>query len=947
MNTRWIDSTPALLFKILPGLIVLGMLTSSLSAGDKYRNRENQPESLSKPADITDRAAGTHNGSNIGLFFENRGKLYPRRLADGPSGEFPINSGHHYIYRVNPFVGVAPDAATGRQANVIQGRYTENEEWEAVGGYHNSDFARVAMSDQPNTWPATGWPVQDADGNPVIVSSQDSYCVFDDQNNTVDVLGIQMAQTGYAFGITFAEDLLFFTYEITNNSLNTYDSVYFGMYLDFDIGNISGGDPEYLDDVLGFDASNDFVTLRDETDYSAEWGGATGIIGMTLLETPSMEGITELHYNLAGSDIDDDSLQMVILSSKQNFLPSNFLIDDYVHTGPDGDIHIDDVTLIPQGGSSEYVITMSAGPFNLGPNDTLRFVTCFVAGVNEVDLYNNLNVAQELYALNFETPKPPLTPTLSAVAGSNEVTLYWTNEIETVPDKISGILDFEGYNLYRSLDRGISWDQIDRNIFSETGPDPVPLASFDRRNGIGDDLGMRYSYTDTSVINGFEYWYSLTAFDQGDSLIWSLESALGNTTDAINTLSITPLSTAAAYVPARASNFHHFGTGESNYQIDVNPLSINLLSDFTYKLTFDYIGRSEIGNTGLVALAEIQDSSLTGNDHYGIEFIAGPKFNLHNLSTGEVIREGYNFRTGIAYTLAPGMKIMFSQIDLDETPNPGEYLSLNFSTLLERIDGQDTLIVLPWQKFDEGIGLVSDDGLLLSMNPPSELQDINVPPILDFDLSFQVENSAALLDSSYQIKIEGSSTDNSGLVYLIVSIINSDLSFVIESDSVYSGKLLSFNGVSVTFDFNPENPPPSGTIASLTTVPPRVPNIQDIFQFGILDGGPDPDKLEASLSMIRVVPNPYVVGSLWEIEFGELRREPLRQIQFINLPSECDIYIFTLAGGLIKTLEHNSITGTEIWDMRAEGGREIAAGIYLYQVKAGSFEYFNRFAVIK
>ena len=803
------------------------------------------------------------------------------------------------------------------------------------------------MSDQPNTWPLAGWPIQDSEGNPIVISSQDSYCVFDDLNNTVEPLGIQMAQTGYAFGIAFAEDLLFFTYEITNNSSTHYDSVYFGMYLDFDIGNISGGDPEYLDDVLAFDAANDLVTLRDETDYSAEWGGATGIMGMTFLETPSMEGITDLHYNLSGSDIDDDSLQMVILSSNQDYLPSNFLLTDYVHTGADGNTHIDDVNLIETGTGAEYVITMSAGPFDLSPDDTLKFITCIVAGVNETDLYNNVAVAQDLYAIDFETPKPPETPTLSAIVGSNEVTLYWTNAIETEPDVVSGILDFEGYNLYRSVDRGSTWDQIDRNVFPETGANAVPLASFDRINGIGADLGMQYTFTDASVINGFEYWYSLTAFDQGDTLVQSLESAIGNTTDALNTISIIPRSEPAAYISTGIANFQHTGTGNSNYLLEATPGTLDQPNEYSYQVSFDYVGRSEIGNTGLEVSAVILDSTLTTSDHYGVEFISGPKINLHNLTNSEVIREGYNFRTGVAYTLAPGMKIMFEVIDSTRTPNPGDYMSLNFSALLERINGADTLVVLPWQRFDANKQLVSDDGLLFSVYPQPQLQDISIPPVLNFELDYQVENAAALLDSTYQIRIEGSAVDALGDVFLMVSIINSDLSFIVESDTVYNGESLSFQGVSVEFTFDPALPPPDGTTANLTSVPALPPTIRDIFTFGLTSGSMDADHLEDALTSIRVVPNPYVVGSLWEIEYGELRREPLRQIQFTNLPAECDIYIFTVAGGLIKTLEHNSQSGTETWDLRAEGGREIAAGIYLYQVEASGFKYFNRFAVIK
>ncbi|MGB5849064.1 MAG: hypothetical protein WBH40_11290, partial [Ignavibacteriaceae bacterium] len=136
---------------------------------------ELMPDDLEKVQGIEDRAAGIHNASNIGLFFENRGKLYPRFLTQGPSGEFPINSTKHYIYRINQFAGIP--------GNVVQGRYITNEEWEAVGGYNLRDSARIAFSDNPIYWnPTLGWPLKDANGEDLILSDQDSYCVFSDSN---------------------------------------------------------------------------------------------------------------------------------------------------------------------------------------------------------------------------------------------------------------------------------------------------------------------------------------------------------------------------------------------------------------------------------------------------------------------------------------------------------------------------------------------------------------------------------------------------------------------------------------------------------------------------------------------------------------------------------------------------------------------------------------------
>ena len=108
------------------------------------------------------RGSGNHNRSNLGSAFENRGKLYPHLIALGPTFEWPIKSQHEYVYRANPYVGIP--------GNMIQGRFTTNEEWEAAAGYNNPDNVQVAMSDKPATWPATGWPVKAADGSPIFVS---------------------------------------------------------------------------------------------------------------------------------------------------------------------------------------------------------------------------------------------------------------------------------------------------------------------------------------------------------------------------------------------------------------------------------------------------------------------------------------------------------------------------------------------------------------------------------------------------------------------------------------------------------------------------------------------------------------------------------------------------------------------------------------------------------
>src|SRR5690606_609128 len=422
--------------------IIILLLTFSAAAFVYSQNKVHEKdiaspyESLEKIFGINDRAGGTHNASNIGLFFENRGKLYPRRITQGPSGEFPLNSTKHYIYRINPWVGVP--------GNVVQGRYTTNEEWEAVAGYHNRDSAKIAFSDNPNTWPADGWPVKDADGNPIIKSDQDSYCVYSDSNNTVEVLGITVAQTGYTYGLKFVQNIIFFKYDIINNGQKVLDSLYFGLYQDIDVGNISGGDPEYADDRLGFDKERNLLYHYDDG-KSDEWpGGTTGFFGVAFIKAPDIDGveagITDWHYNLYDDDLDIDSIQYGIMSSSPSLYNSS-IGSRYFHLGSNTDLHYDDVNTIPVTGA-DIVPTASSGPYTLNPGDTLTFYTIIVAGETLEELLYYTDQAYEAYKFNFELAKPPARPTLVGLAGDGRNYLYWNSESEQSKDNFTGEYDF-------------------------------------------------------------------------------------------------------------------------------------------------------------------------------------------------------------------------------------------------------------------------------------------------------------------------------------------------------------------------------------------------------------------------------------------------------------------------------------------------------------------------
>lgn len=908
--------------QILIFLIVISSSTFAQSGKKDFNNKE----PLEKTSRIQDRAGGTHNASNIGLFFENRGKLYPRRITQGPSGEFPINSGKHYIYRVNPMVGIP--------GNVVQSRFTTNEEWEAAYGYHNSDTARIAFSDDPNSWhPTRGWPVKDVNGNNIFLSDQDSYCVYNDSNNTIKILGLQVAQTGYAFGTNFAKNILFFKYDITNQGLQDLNGIYFSLHSDIDVGNISGGTPEYADDRIGFIKERNLVYFYDDG-TSAEWpDGKTGFFGVMFLKTPTVNGvergITDMHYMLYDDDeiSDIDSIQYGYMSSNINLYKSP-IGSKYFHIGNSTNIHYDDPATIPPSGL-DILADLSSGPYSLSQSDTLVFYTAFVAGNTLEEMLNAATVAQNAVNANFNLPKPPLRPKLYSSAGDFKATLYWDDKAEQSYDEFSGY-DFEGYRLYRSNDKGITWTKV---------------ADFDVIDSQGKNTGLQYNFVDTTVINGFEYWYSVTAYDKGNETIESLESPIGNTLEAVNTVSVIPRSDAIGREPVKVDDARNLNTGKSNYSIQASVIDNELLNGNEYKTTFGYVARKESGDLATSVSISITDSNATKPYKYAIEFSSPTSFDLKNITLNTIIRAGYGYPTGGRDLTITGEGLRISLRDSVGTPQElrpekGDIITINYA--INVLKNNQTPVIQNRPFAVEQVQ-TTDDGVSLKLLPPEIIKNVSrIGGTDNVEMNFKVLYPDSVFEKLYIASIEGNGTNNGqGFVVLTISETN------IVNDTLYSLDTFYFDGIQGEVIFPTNSPPNAGNKFSVETVMPVKPNIKDSYTFKVKGSQIYPERVNNELNKIRVVPNPYIVSSLYEPEFGELRREPLRQIQFVNLPPECTIYIFTIDADLIKTIYHNATNGTEVWDLRTEGGRELAPGIYIYVVKTKDSEYKERFAIIK
>jgi hypothetical protein len=142
--------------------------------------------------------------------------------------------------------------------------------------------------------------------------------------------------------------------------------------------------------------------------------------------------------------------------------------------------------------------------------------------------------------------------------------------------------------------------------------------------------------------------------------------------------------------------------------------------------------------------------------------------------------------------------------------------------------------------------------------------------------------------------------------------------------------------------------PAPGDKLYVTTLKPF--SATDIYEFSTL-GWQTMTDLSSAMDNIYVVPDPYVaVNALEPKQPAALTGRGERRIEFVNLPEQCTIQIFTVSGKLVKEIEHTGTVqnGREPWDLVTKDGIEIAYGIYFYHVSAGEYgEKTSRFAVIK
>lgn len=590
---------------------------------------------------------------------------------------------------------------------------------------------------------------------------------------------------------------------------------------------------------------------------------------------------------------------------------------------------------------------------------THRYAIALAFGNDNEDILRNKRTIQVIYDNDYNFAKAPMQPTLAAVAGDKKVFLKWDDIAERSTDPIYG-KDFEAYYVYKSTDP--TFEEI--KTITDAFGNPLlfkPLAIFDLDNGLqglhpvrigselgggsdlgvtynmGTDSGLRHYFIDEDVINGMTYYYAIASLDQGYHPSFFEDSI--STKEGLNPIAPT----------------------ECPVNIQIDPLG--------RPIAFDR-------NTAEVIPTEMSagwvEPYITGE---GIRHTSG-------FGTGRVEVQFYNpleVKTNHVY------RIEFGDNGEDEQYDPNVYtgtmnemrvISVTEGLLLGVFDNpmnndfDEKYIIDGYRVILHNDTTRFDTAYWESGSSPLELNsDENTP------------GDSRLVQRDFEVRImdKGADTSQFGIPYLtnfqIWDVTDPDSTFKVRnfifSDFPPSQRDTILNDQDRIKIVNPNNPQkvlwefrfnfPQGIDSSLR-VPPQKGDVlkiithktfdrHDTFEFTVAGNAVSDQKARDELDNIYVVPDPYIaVNRLERRVYNPDEGRGERRIDFVNLPRQCTISIFTASGRFVQKIVHQASEDNRraIWNLRTKDGLEIASGMYFYAVEApGVGVKTGKFAVIK
>jgi hypothetical protein len=820
------------------------------------------------------------------------------------------------------------------------------------------------------------------------------YAEHDDVPDRGYALDLQVNFQGLSYGRSYAEDILFFPMQIINNSQWDYHDVYLGIMDDSDVPElITRPGSEHLNDRMDwmtyisteYDEENDTTYAYNMAYiYDWRWGGTQEFPGpeykvvpaLKLLDTPfAPEG--HPHYS-DGNDNDGDGLideppvrdasgrlidgeklgitgwhwyqwenrpgevetergELISykLMSGDNTELTTLEEEAYFHPAPDGtlDPHFDS----PAGIREDYpegldcMFEFSTGPFDLPAGDTVVVSFALVFGADTNDIRFNARTAQFMYELNYLGADPPPPPNVTAVVYPDSIVLYWDDVSEYAVDIMTGYNDFEGYKIYRTTGPP-SMNEWGDPIYDGNGllVGFVPMAQFDLNNTVsgldpvhphlnkGSNTGIVHRWTDENVTQGVTYWYSVTAYDRGvvdDAELnpddWAplnyLECAKGTNPNASpNLVEVVAGKRPSNYVESDIKVEALPGTYDNN-TIIVKIVDPFIVTGHSYSISFN----DTSGTATTYSLKDDQTGKFIFQDSPDINGQESPPFDGLTLAIiqkfGNVVfdPDSIEWFHGDFGTLSVGNWTFSGGLS---TTEPFDY-EIRFT------DEPDTAFfpatyTVPFEIWNITLNQKAKFGHFPPPNPADTTQEMRDTWTSGDEFKVQEQiRGRAIFTFSFKLTAPPLKVDTS------ITSIN------VTPDSVVYDTTYTYTDTSVS--------PITGDVIRLITGKPFKGD-RDFYRINTARYTSKEVQNE-DLDKIKVVPNPYIINAEWDID------QYNKQISFTNLPTECDIHIYTLSGERVITLHHDHPTqGWERWNLLSVNLQEIAYGCYIYIVETSN-----------
>ncbi len=726
-------------------------------------------------------------------------------------------------------------------------------------GYADPTKKVYISSDYPNP-NLPPWPFgYNSDGTAKAVSQMDSWYQTNDLDTTHQFAGglplgcVITAQT-YSWNSTYrtVQNIAFFSYTIKNvrPDHKTWQNAYVGIAVDADIGDptndLCGAYPELN---LGFEYSDAQLSA-----YEKGLPYPPGLVGVQFLDGPVKDpatGEAKLHSFIAWSN---------------ELTPNND--QEWYDLLAGGEM--DTVA----GEPSDYRMVLSNGPFTLAYGDSVQFVmaVCFAepdwyydaslkgtAGLYPNNLLETAANALYVYQHDYLFPQPPSLPHLTLLPEDQKMVISWDNSSESSVEPVTALPttnphNFEGYRLYKSTTGTQGTFQL--------------LGDWNLGNGLA------HSYIDTALTDGKSMFYAVTAYAKpevqsgSNTVVPSLETGM---VLGVNFNAATPEPPPSNYTSPGLKNYSVTSKDAASMRLTVTPdyLVANIVKTGQYSLKF-----SSPGNIRIDLSTSVQ----------------GPNIYVVNDSSGDTVSTTLNLPiteppTTVSSDFFNGMELKFTGPDLASgtvdtayftSPKPGVIIVPPSAYTGDYYTAQTSVITQPPLSFF----FLPHKYLIDFVTAQTvNVYDLTTGQQLGFFLR-------TLGGGDYGVaNFVGTPTVNAQTGDTTWTWTNDPKGFARYPEAPANAYKFYLPG-GFLFVEDAYNTIQAGDSLIVSFSGFSSPRAGDVITFNVTGSNIN---LHSDLSVIKVVPNPYIVRAPWDLD------NDYQRIQFINLPTQCTIKIYTVA----------------------------------------------------